>query len=290
MDFQPSSSVAKLRARFLQPYAGPGARRAAWMQLLPPHRLTVIAKTPMLVAVGVYASGGPFRTMPVALTLLVTSGLWAVLYAVNEATDLEGENHLAVDIGIRRLLAALCVGVILAGAAVTPRLALLLTLMVAGQLIYCLPPIRLKRRWWAVLLLSGVLNPILRLECGALWGPHAIPPLAYAVFVSLHLGASIRSRCLLRDRDRKLGYRVAPERTEWVGMTCTAVGLCGGYVLSAQGVLPPIFVLFTTIAALFSFYAWSGRVTSVARLRQGWLWFSLLSLLALAVLLSQHPR
>src|SRR5579862_3592256 len=139
MESQPSSTAAKLKARFLENYAPAGAHRVMWAQLLPQHRLTVIAKTPMLVAVGVYAAGGRFTTVPVALTLLVTAGLWAVLYAVNEATDLQGEQHQVVDFRVRALLAALCAAIVAAGAAVTLRLALLMAGMVAGQLVYCLP-------------------------------------------------------------------------------------------------------------------------------------------------------
>lgn len=242
----------------------------------------------MLILVGVYASGGRFLSRSVLLTLLLASCLWTVLYALNESADLECEQGYANDAPRRTLFCGLCLGICIAAAWLSPRLTLLLALMALGQAAYCLPQLRLKRRWWAVLVLSGLLNPILRLECGALWGGHAIPMDAYLVFASLHLGASIRSRCLLRDRDRKLGYRVAPPGTEWFGIACTFLGLIGAYYLSAEGVLPRVFALFTTAAACFALYAWSGRVSGIARLRQGWVWFALLSLAALAVLLLEQ--
>jgi hypothetical protein len=144
-----------------------------------------------------------------------------------------------------------------------------------------------KRWWWAVLLLSGVLNPILRLECGALWGPRAVPFLAYAVLVSLHLGSAIRARTLLKARDRRLAYVTAPNGIEGFGIACTVGGLLGASVLCAQGFLPRSFLIFLIPAAVFSLYAWSGRIRSMAQLRQGWLGFAILSLLALAVLLSR---
>lgn len=261
--------------------------QAAWARLLPRHRLPVIVKTPMLILVGVYASGGRFASWPVLLTIVLASLLWTLLYAVNESSDLECESGCGPDAGRRLLLCMLCAGVCSTSAWLSPRLALLLALMALGQAAYCLPPLRLKRHWGAVLALSGLLNPILRLECGAVWGHHAIPPGAYVVFAALHLGASICSRCLLRDRDRRLGYCVTPYGTEWMGMVSTGVGLVGALLLSAEGVLPYGFAMFTLVGALFAVYAWSGRVTSIARLRKGWVWFALLSLAALAVLLEQ---
>ncbi|HLV79757.1 MAG TPA: hypothetical protein VKT32_05720, partial [Chthonomonadaceae bacterium] len=169
----------------------------------------------------------------------------------------------------------------------SPHLGLLFALMTAGQIAYSAPPWRVKRWWWAVLLLSGVLNPLLRMECGALWGPRPVPFLAYAVLVSLHLGSAIRARTLLKDRDRRLAYVAAPNGIEWAGIACTVGGLLGGSLLCLQGFLPRVFLVFLAAAALFSLYAWFGRIRSMAQLRQGWLGFAILSLLALAVLLSR---
>ena len=231
-----------------------------------------------------YMSGGRFDSVPVVLTMLIGSMLWAVLYSINEATDLRLEHHVSVPPAMRLWLSALCCAVCVAAALVSPVLGGLCVTMALGQMAYCVPPVRLKRHWWAVLLLSGMLNPVLRLECGALWGVHSVPTLTYFAFVTLHLGASIRSRVLLRERDRKLAYRVAPPYTEWAGMACTGVGMLATYGLCWQGVLPRVFLGFTTVAALFSLYAWSGRVSSVSRLRQGWLGFALLALIAFAIL------
>ena len=258
--------------------------RASWGRLLPAHRLPVIAKTPIMVALGVYMAGGQFNQSGVTATMVVTAALWTTLYAINEATDLMQEHQMLVSRKIRLLLLTLCGSACIAAGLLSLKVGALCLLMMLGQLAYCMPPARLKRHWWAVLLLSGMLNPVLRLECGALWGTHSISALAYLVFVSLHLGASIRSRALLRERDRKLAYRVAPPHTEWAGMACTGVGLLGAYGLCWQGVLPRVFLLFVSVATVFSLYAWSGRVTNVSRLRQGWLWFAILALVAFALL------
>jgi hypothetical protein len=271
-----------------EPYALVKVRAASWRQLLPSHRLPVIAKTPILILVGVYIADGDFTSRQVLLTMLLAACLWTVLYAVNEATDLIAEQGYRVEPGTRAIFVVTGIGICLLGTAVVPRLGLLLTLMALGQITYSVPPLRVKRHWWAVLLLSGILNPVLRLECGVIWGTRPIPVGAYAVFVSLHLGAAILSRCLLRRRDTRLGYHTAPQHFERVGMVCTGLGLLGAYALSWSGILPGFCMLFTTIAVVFAVYAWSGRATSLSRLRRGWSLFALLALSALATLMIQR--
>lgn len=259
----------------------------SWLALLPAHRRPVLAKTPLLIAVGVFLAGGRLETRPVLLTMALATALWALLYALNESTDLQQESGILVERRIQILLFLLPIGICLAAACLSPHLGLLFSLMTVGQIAYSAPPLRVKRWWWAVLLLSGVLNPILRLECGAVWGPHAIPLLAYAVLVSLHLGAAIRARTLLKERDRQLAYVTAPDGTEWAGIACMVGGLLGGGLLCLQGFLPRVFLVFLVPASVFSLYAWSGRIRNMAQLRQGWLVFAILALLALAVLLSR---
>jgi hypothetical protein len=245
----------------------------------------VIAKTPLVVAVGLYLSGARFAPCAAGMPIALSAALWAALYALNEATDLTLEQGLTVSRQVRACLFALVVALCLAAALLSLPLAGLFAWMAAGQIAYCTPPLRLKRWWWAVLLLSGAMNPILRLQCGALWGAHPIAWAAGAVVVSLHLGASIRSRALLRERDRRLGYRVAPPGIEIAGICLTGAGLLGAAALCAQGALPRLFLLFGPIIVPFALYAWSGRVTRMASLRQGWLWFAVLAFLALAILL-----
>lgn len=278
------SSLSSSADAHIPGYALTAAQSVGWRQLLPSHRLPVIAKTPFMVALGVYIAGGRFDNPSVGKTMLLAGALWAALYALNEATDLALEQNLIVPLSARQLLYALCITICVAAVWLSPALGLLCVLMAVGQIAYCVPPARLKRYWWAALMLSGMANPILRLECGAVWGTHTIPPLAYIAFVSLHIGAAIRSRALLRDRDQDFAYRVAPPRLEWAGITCTGVGLLAAYGVCWQGIVPPVFAVFTTAATAFSVYAWSGRATSVAQLRQGWLWFAVLSLLACAIL------
>jgi hypothetical protein len=260
-------------------------RAAAWAQLLPAHRRTVLAKTPLLVALGLYLAGGHFAAPAVWRTMALAAALWAALYALNESTDLVHEHGLTIGAAMQATLFVLPAALCLLAACLAPMLALLFALMTLGQIAYCVPPFRLKRYWWAILLLSGTINPVLRLQCGALWGSHGIPPLAYAVVVALHLGAGLRSRALLRERDRALAYHVAPRGIECVGMVCTFAGFAGAFLLCAQGVLPALLAPLLALATVFSVYAWSGRETSVARLRQGWLWFTLLAALAMVVLL-----
>jgi hypothetical protein len=257
-------------------------------QLLPTHRLHVIAKTPLLVALGVYLAGGQFRTPAVWMTMALAAALWAALYALNESTDLRHEQGQAIAPRTQGILFALPLALCLSAALISPWLCLLFLLMTAGQLAYCVFPMRLKRYWWAILLLSGTLNPVLRLQCGVLWGQHSPPLSAYAAVVALHLGAGLRARVLLRERDRKLTYYVAPPGSELVGMLCTGVGFLAAFWLCIRGMLPGIFALFLGVAAGFAVYAWSGRETNVARLRQGWLWFAIASVFALVALLARR--
>lgn len=258
---------------------------AAWLCLIPAHRRPVIAKTPLLVVVGAYVADARLTSAPVVAAVVLAALLWASLYALNEATDLQSEQ--GVELAPKLLWTAYIapVAVCLAAAALSPRLGALFVLMALGQALYCAPQVRLKRWWWAILLFSGIVNPVLRLECGAIWGARAMPYLAVTTCVLLHLGASLRARALLRGRDRALGYIAAPPLCGLAGGICTAAGLVSGCVLCFTGVLPHEFVWFFALAGAFAIYAWSGRETSVDRLRQGWLLFALLSLLALMGLL-----
>ena len=251
---------------------------------MPSHRLPVIAKTPFLVMLGYYLAGGTFEGSAIYVTMLLVSSLWALLYMLNEAYDLEIETHGAVSPQTQRVLIGLCLVICIVSAWFSPPLALLQSLMLIGQLIYCQPPLRIKRFWWAAPLLSGLLNPALRIFCGAMWGSHPIAPLAIATCLLIHLGASIRSRVLLRERDRRFGYRIAPPKLEWLGILCTAGGLVSGYLLCRNQLVPTPFIIFCPIATLFAGYAWFGNTASIARLRKAWLIFALLSLLAMGLL------
>ncbi len=216
---------------------------ATFSQLLPIHRLTVIAKTPVLISFGLYMTGGRFAWSTVGATLALGSLLWAALYAVNEAFDLTLEEDYVVPTAtIAGLVGAV---VLVCGAAylVSPVLALLFLLMTAGQLAYCVPPMRLKRWWWPVLLLSGVFNPLLRAYCGAIWGPVSLPALGLLSIVLIHVGSTIRTRALQRERDRKLDYRIAPPTIDRIGALFTALGLLDGAWLCAVNTFPRIFLL-----------------------------------------------
>ena len=280
----PIAPAAPLAADYLL-----AARRTAtWRQIVPSHRLPVVAKTPLMIALGVSLSGGAFGAATVGATMLLASALWAVLYILNEATDLLCEHGLHVP---RRVLVPLyglpVVFCVLAGL-LSVRLLLPFAGMTASQFIYCAPRFRLKRYWWAIVLLSGTLNPILRLQCGIVWGTHGVSLLCYAAFVFAHLGASLRARVLLRERDRRLGYSTVPNGSETAGKICTALGFVGAIVLCLEGALPMTLLPLFGVAIAFAVYAWSGKETNVARLRRGWLWFALLSLFALAALFAHR--
>lgn len=265
-------------------------RIATWRDILPAHRMPVVAKTPLIIAVGVYLSGGSFAANGVVVTMLLAAMLWGTLYALNEATDVTVEESAIVPrhiwITLHSLVILLCVASTIYGV----RLTLPFFGMVVSQYLYCAPPARLKRYWWGNVLLSGTLNPILRLLCGVHWGVHALSPLIYATFFFSHLGASLRARSLLRERDGRLGYTTAPQGSESVGKVATALGILGSSVIIGLGQLPPYLCVFVAIISGYAVYTWSGSVKSVATLRRGWVWFAVLSIIALIVLFARGGK
>ena len=257
----------------------------AWSDLLPLHRLSIVAKTPLLIALGASLSGADFHFQTVGLSMALATLLWASLYALNEATDLSWEREIDVGRPLRTFLLTAPLLLCILSHRVSPVLFLYLGVMTAGQFAYCVPPLRWKRHWLPLLLLGGALNPVLRVACGAMWGTTPLPLTLYGVLLSLHLGSALRSRVLLRERDGRLGYRIAPQGCERAGRWLTGGGLLGSVGLCLNGVLPSHFLLFAAAGTAFSLYAWSGRITRVAQVRRGWFLFVALSMLAVAELM-----
>jgi len=259
--------------------------KARFGQLLPIHRLTVIAKTPVLVAFGLYMADGRFAWQTVGATLVLASLMWAALYAVNEAFDLTLEEHYVVPTAT---IAGLVGGVVLiCGAAylISPALALLFVLMTVGQLAYCVPPIRLKRWWWPVLILSGIFNPVLRAYCGAIWGSAPMPVLGVLSIVLIHVGSTIRTRALQRGRDLNLEYQIAPPSVDRVGAVFTVLGILDGAYMCAMNVFPRVFLLSAPFVIGFTLFAWSDKTKSMKAVRRGWILFSVAAAFGLVVLL-----
>jgi hypothetical protein len=273
------------RARRTTPAALNTQASTPWRRLLPEYRLLAIVKTPLLIAVGGYLAGGTSNERALGWSMLLGAALWATLYALNEATDAVFEAGDPDQSELRRWL--ITVAVLLVGAAgfVSAPLLALLGMMAVGQFLYCLPPWRLKRWWWAGVLLSGVMNPLARLQCGAISGAEPVPALAYGVLVALHLGAAFRTRTLQRARDRRFQYRVAPAGAELAGMLAMAAGLIGLYVLCLHSVLPASLTPHVALGALFGGYAWSQRGLTIGRLRRGWILFALLAVAVIRSLL-----
>lgn len=262
-------------------------RLAIWKDIIPVHRLPVIVKSPFMVALGAYLSDSRFTWQTVGASMILSGLLWAVLYPFNEATDLACEQSRPIPRAtwgaFTLLLALLCA----LGWYFSHTLGFLLMGMVASQCLYCSPLTRLKRFWWGNVLFSGLLNPLLRLTCGTIWGTHGGTLLFYGGFLALHLGASLRARLLLRKRDKRLGYTVAPTWCHPLGIFASYSGLLGMLALIVQGELPRIFGLFLVVATLFVTYAWSGRRKSMQELRRGWILFAVLSAIALLLLCFQ---
>lgn len=247
-------------------------------ELLPKHRLYVIAKTPLLIFFGLYLAGGRLHFATSGLTLLLASVLWAMLYIFNETTDLALEQGRPVRKSLAFALLAVVVLLCLASTLLWPRIGLFYFGMVCSQLLYCLRPWRLKRWWWGPLLLSGFVNPILRLECGIAWGQHPVSLLIYGTFIALHLGPAIRARALLRARDQSFGYHPLPRNAEIAGVIFNVLGAIGMYSLCYTGALPSSFYVYTTVGVLFSVYAWSNRASDLTTLRKAWVGFAIVTI------------
>jgi hypothetical protein len=229
----------------------------------------------MLVAIGAYLSGASLSTAGVAWTMALTSLLWTLLYALNEATDQTLEEN---DRAIARLWLPLFCGSLslsVGAAFIATPLGAYTALMVLSQAVYCLPPLRLKRWWWGSVLLSGGVNAVLRVQCGALWGDGHPPWIAYLTVVALHLGASMRMRDLVRRLDRRRGYTPAPAWVGIVGRGSTAVGFAGIALATCWGVLPRELGIVALCGSLFAVYAWEKAPTDPDRLRKAWVLFSL---------------
>ncbi len=259
-------------------------RMAIWKAIIPVHRLPVIVKSPFMVALGAYLSGATFTWQTIGTTMLLSGLLWAVLYPFNEATDMACEQQRSIPRGTWALFTTLLTVICTVGWFFSHKIGMLLLAMVASQCLYCAPWFRLKQFWWGNVLFSGIVNPLLRLGCGVVWGTHGSTSLFYVGFLALHLGASFRARLLLRDRDRRLGYTSVPNWGHPVGVVTTVIGLLSMLGLILQGELPRIFGLFLGVATLFVSYAWSGRAKSMQELRRGWVLFAVLSAIAILFL------
>lgn len=266
-----------------QPQTAQKAPPLGWREVAPLHRIPVVIKTPVMIMAGAYLAKAEFRVQTVFATMALGSILWAALYVYNEATDFVLEKERKVKQSVWATCFALVTLATTLGFVVRWSVGLCLLAMAASQWAYCSPRLRLKRHWQANILLSGAFNPILRFICGAAWGT-GIPWLLLGMYVLLNVGASLRTRTLLRKRDASLGYSQPPFWMETVGKATTFLGFACAFTLILRHGLPSVFLLFFAIAAGYALYAWSGRVTKIQQLRQGWILFAILSLFAIRTL------
>ncbi len=259
--------------------------RATIAELLLPYRMATVVKTPLLVAIGLYLARGSFVIETVGTTMLLTSCLWMFLYVLNEAYDIRYESNKIVD---RRITVALYILVAVTcawGAVVSYKLFALLFAMAVGQIAYCAPPLRLKRCWWAAPLLSGAVNPVLRLWCGVIWGTALVSPVALAALISLHLGSSLRTRTLRHKRDQSLGYGTVTDGATPASKVLVAFGFLLSFYMCYAGIIPQLFAIPIALGAVFAYRAWSRKVTDIAHLRWGWIWFAFIAAVIIAVLI-----
>ncbi len=267
-------------------HSQPSSRSTA-LVVLPRHRIPVIFKSPALLALGVYLTGGSTTARPVLTAMVLLSLLWAVLYSLNEWSDVRSEQNIRVPEWELAALLLICTLLCKAAGEISWKLGTLFLLMTICQCCYSLYPFRFKRFWQYGFVLSGIINPLLRLWCGVIFGWHALPALVLITFILLHTGAVLRARCLLRQRDQQLGYLYIPDRAEAAGIAFTILGLAGAFAICFTGLVPAVFILMPAGASFFSWHAWSHPHPSLAQLRRSWMLFAWMALAGITALLLQ---
>ena len=143
---------------------------------------------------------------------------------------------------------------------------------------------RLKRYWWAVLAVEWYDEPLFEAAMRSVVGNSCV------------FGAVLYRLCQSAPGRIHSVAGVAAGAGPQIGLLYRAAPLgMGGYGLYERwpvrrlwallaGNIAPRIPSLSHVATVFSIYAWSGRVTNVSRLRQGWLWFAVLALVAFALL------
>jgi hypothetical protein len=252
-------------------------------------RVFLVAKTPLIIALGAYLAGPRSQDSHLGLAMELASLLWLGLYALNESSDAAWERGTRARFysGQVAIIALLALVIVTAALFIDAKLSGLFLSMVATQIAYSLPPLRLKCHWEFVILISGVVNPLLRMSCGSMFGDHPVPVLAYVTVVLLHLGGALRTRLLRRERDHLLGYRVAPNVVHFPGIVFTMLGLLGTCFMCWRGILPSLLTPCAIAGLAFAAYAWSRQARDVAILRKAWVLIAAFLPLGLLVLLRQ---
>lgn len=130
--------------------------------------------------------------------LLLVSVLWGALYSLNDLTDIEIDfrdyskrNRAFINESIHKKWIALFCGILIIAvfiislATLSPGFTIILGLMLLNQLVYTLPPVRLKETVFAPFT-STATNTVLRIaSCGVLLGNVLIVPLSVYIFMYL---------------------------------------------------------------------------------------------------------
>lgn len=130
--------------------------------------------------------------------LLLVSVLWGALYSLNDLTDIEIDyidyskrNRAFINENIDKKWIALFCGILIIAVFITslatlsPGFTIILGLMLLNQLIYTLPPVRLKETIFAPFT-STATNTVLRISsCAVLLGNILIVPISVYIFMYL---------------------------------------------------------------------------------------------------------
>lgn len=221
---------------------------AAVTKLLPVKRVGALAKTALLVSVGAYVTGRRLDH-DVASSVVLATGLWAVLYALNEASDLVYEQKKRLPRVLFVALYLAVVAVVVFSVRENTTFGLLILTMSVSQIVYCVGP-RLKKFWFWALLLSGVVNPILRILAGALVVSDSVLQILPLVIV-VHLTGAMTTRLKNRKKDIVHNYEPIPERYWAARPSLQLVSLTLVCQAIASGLLPMSFASLVAVAVIF---------------------------------------
>ena len=223
-----------------------------WRDLFPSIRRNALAKTAILIVLGAFLSRAEM-SLSLLWTTLLAMALWMLLYAINEAWDLRFEQGRQSFRSLWLFLVAVGV-VIVSESIVSSTVALYFAGMALSQVAYS--RFRLKKHWWFCLISSGVINPVLRIMCGAAFGATTIPVVAYVYFANLHIGGAVITRSLKRARDKSLGYHILPNWVERITQVSQIIGCLLFFAIWQYYHLPASFLVFQALGLLFMSWFW----------------------------------
>jgi len=209
----------------------------------------------------IYLANGAFVAAKFNIALFALGAisvicLWSGLYALNDWTDHkkdrlhEVKHHRPIPSGRISPATGLGFSIILIiisfwlGAQVSQLFLFILTAMLANQLLYTIPPIKLKERPVLDLVSGSLVNPFFRFYAGwILFVPAFNAPILYLVFIlGLQFGGYALYRLSSKSHEARLGHKssIVIFRENGIKAIAYLSMLCGGFAFLASALIPRI--------------------------------------------------